>query len=143
MHIQGKRWWQGVGLSLGIIACLGQASAWAIFLDKEETLRFNGRVYNRTALATQEAAANTRLQTPYNSWTMLQNRTFMQMELRQNLTDLVAGRYTGLLAPLQYPLAPLRRSSATVLPESSPSYRRQQPPDAVPSTTSVEREGDY
>src|SRR5205814_10535585 len=52
------------------------------------------------------------LQTPYNSWTMLQNRTFMQMELRQNLTDLVAGRYTGLLAPLQYPLAPLRLLAA-------------------------------
>jgi len=108
MHIQGKRWWQGVGLSLGIMACLGQASAWAIFLDKEETLRFNGRVYNRTALATQDAAANTRLQTPYNSWTMLQNRISMQMELRHSLTDLVAGRYTGLLAPLQYLLAPLR-----------------------------------
>ena len=30
------------------------------------------------------------------------------MELRQNLTDLVYGRYPGLLSPLQYPLAPFR-----------------------------------
>ncbi|MBI3300611.1 MAG: hypothetical protein HYZ72_00815 [Deltaproteobacteria bacterium] len=102
------RGWRRVGLSLVIWACLDQACAWAIFLDKEETLRFNGRVYNRTAMATQDAADNTRLRTPYNSWNMLQNRTFIQMELRHNLTDLVEGRYTGLLVPLQYPLALLR-----------------------------------
>lgn len=105
---EGRRWWRRVGLSLGLMACLGQARAWAIFLDKEETLRFNGRVYNRTSFATEDAGNNTRLRTPYNSWNMLQNRTFIQMELRHNLTDLVAERYTGLLAPLQMPLAPLR-----------------------------------
>jgi hypothetical protein len=101
------RWWRHMGLSLGLLICVGQGTAWAIFLDKEETLRFNGRVYNRTAMATEDAADNTRLRTPYNSWNMLQNRTFIQMELRHSLTDLVAGRYTGLLAPLHYVLAPI------------------------------------
>jgi hypothetical protein len=101
-------WWRSVGLSLAIVIGLGYGSAWAIFLDKEETLRLNGRVYNRTAYATEDAAQNTRLQIPYSNWNMLQNRTFIQLELRHNLTDLIAGRYTGLLAPLQYPLAPLR-----------------------------------
>src|SRR5262249_17968723 len=104
---EGRRGWRHLGLSLGLLVYLGHGVAWAIFLDKEETLRFNGRVYNRTALATEDAADNTRLTTPYNSWTMLQNRTFIQLELRHNLTDLVAGRYTGLLAPLHYVLAPL------------------------------------
>lgn len=107
-HAKEGRWWRRAGLTLGLTVLLGHAQAWAIFLDQEETLRFNGRVYNRTAMATQDAADNTRLRTPFNSWNMLQNRTFIQMELRHNLTDLIAGRYTGLLAPLQVPLAPLR-----------------------------------
>jgi hypothetical protein len=38
---------------------------------------------------------------------MLQNRTFIQLELRHSLTDLVAGRYNGPLAPLHYVLAPI------------------------------------
>jgi hypothetical protein len=97
-----------VGLSLGIVVCLGQARVWAIFLDKEETLRFNGRVYNRVAYTTQDAAQNTRLRTPYSNSNMLQDRTFIQTELRHNLTDLVYGRYTGLLAPLHYLVAPFR-----------------------------------
>jgi hypothetical protein len=87
---------------------LGSTPVWAIFLDTAETLRFNGRVYNRTSFATQGAADNTRLRTPFNDWNMLQNRTFVQMELRHNLTDLIAGRYDGLLSFLQFPLAPLR-----------------------------------
>ena len=33
-------------------------------------------------MAVNSAADNTRIQTPYNSWNMLQNRTFIQMELR-------------------------------------------------------------
>ncbi len=110
MHRPQRRgcWWRGVSLSLGVLACLGQARAWAIFLDKEETMRFNGRVYNRSAYSTQDAADNTRLRTPYSNSNMLQNRTFIQAELRHNLTDLIYGRSPGLLAPLQYPLAPFR-----------------------------------
>jgi len=108
-HPRGtRRWWRCVGLSCGILLCVSQGTAWSIFLDKEETLRFNGRVYNRTSFSTQDAADNTRLRTPYNSWNMLQNRTFIQMELRHNLTDLITGRSAGFLAPLQYALAPLR-----------------------------------
>src|SRR5262245_56432708 len=103
----GWRWWRHVGLSLGLLAYLGHGAAWAIFLDKEETLRLNGRVYNRTAISTEDAADNTRLQTPYNSWNMLQNRTFIQLELRHSLTDLVAGSYNGPLAPLHYALVPI------------------------------------
>ena len=106
-HGEGQRWWQHVGLSVGLTVSVLCSHASAIFLDKEETLRFNGRVYNRISYATQDAADNTRLRTPYNSWNMLQNRTFVQMELRHNLTELIAGRYTGLLAPLQYGLAPV------------------------------------
>jgi len=105
---EGKRRWRCWGSSLGILLTIWYGSASAIFLDKEETLRFNGRVYNRTAYSTQDAADNTRLRTPYSNWNMLQNRTFIQMELRHNLTDLIAGRSTGLLAPLSYVLAPLR-----------------------------------
>ncbi len=111
MHRHPKERWRGrrhVGLGLGLLLYLGQGTAWAIFLDTEETLRFNGRVYNRTAMATEDAADNTRLRTPYSSWNMLQNRTFIQMELRHSLTDLIAGRYNGLLAPLHYLLAPIR-----------------------------------
>jgi hypothetical protein len=105
---RGQRWWQRVGLSVGLIVSGLCSHASAIFLDTEETLRFNGRVYNRSSYSTQGAADNTRLRTPYNDWNMLQNRTFVQMELRHNLTELIAGRYTGLLAPLQYGLLPLR-----------------------------------
>lgn len=100
--------WKRVGLGVGLLLSILTSHAFAVFLDKEETLRFNGRVYTRVSYATQDAADNTRLRTPYNSWNMLQSRTFVQMELRHNLTDMVAGRYTGLLAPLQFGLAPLR-----------------------------------
>ncbi|MGE0822175.1 MAG: DUF1302 family protein [Candidatus Binatia bacterium] len=105
---RGRRWWRWAGLSLGLILCLESGSAFAIFLDEEETLRFNGRIYNRTSYATEDAADNTRLRSPYNSWNMLQNRTFIQMELRHNLTELIAGRYTGVLSPLHYLLSPLQ-----------------------------------
>lgn len=103
-----QRWWHCVSLSVGIVLFVGRGTAGAIFLDQEETLRLNGRVYNRTAYATEDAAQNTRLQIPYSNWNLLQNRTFIQLELRHNLTDLIAGRYTGLLSFLQYPLTPLR-----------------------------------
>ncbi|MGE0682905.1 MAG: DUF1302 family protein [Candidatus Binatia bacterium] len=105
---QRGRWWRCVGLSFVIAVSLGVGKVEAIFLDKAESLRFNGRIYNRTSFATQGAEDNTRLRTPYNDWNMLQNRTFIQMEMRHNLTDLVHGRYDGLLSFLQFPLAPLR-----------------------------------
>ena len=79
----------------------------ARFLDEAQTLRFNGRVYNRTAMAVENADSNTRLQTPYNAFNMLQNRTFVQLEMRHNLVDLVEGSYQGplsILAPLLKPL---------------------------------------
>ena len=79
----------------------------ARFLDEAQTLRFNGRVYNRTALAVENAGGNTRLQTPYNAFNMLQNRSFVQVELRHDLLDLVEGSYEGrlgVLAPLFKPL---------------------------------------
>ena len=44
---RGRCWWQRVGLSIGLIMSVWCSHAFAIFLDKEETLRFNGRVYNR------------------------------------------------------------------------------------------------
>ncbi len=96
-----------LGLGVGILFSLLASSAWAIFVDEAETMRFNGRVYNRTAMAVNSAADNTRIQTPYNSWNMLQNRTFVQMELRHNLTDLIMGRSDGPLATLQSLLSPL------------------------------------
>lgn len=104
----GRRWWRWLGLSVGLALHWQQQTAWAIFLDQEETLRLNGRVYNRTAYSTQDAADNTRLRTPYSNSNMLQNRTFIQMELRHNLTELIAGRSTSPLAPLHYVLAPLQ-----------------------------------
>jgi len=103
-----QRWWRYMGLSLGIVLLVEQGTAKAIFLDREETVRVNGRVYNRTTYATEDAAQNTRVQIPYSNWNMLQNRTFIQLELRHNLTDLIAGRYEGLLSFLHYPLVPLR-----------------------------------
>src|SRR5262245_23967213 len=101
---EGWRWWRQVGLSLGLLLYLGQGIAGAIYLDgrdgvvssEEETLRLNGRVYNRTAISTQDAHDNTRLRTPYSNSNLLQNRTFIQLELRHSLTELVAGRYHGL-----------------------------------------------
>ena len=89
--------------------------AWAIFLDADESLRFSGRVYNRTALSVERASDNTRLQTPYNDWNMLQNRTLIQGELSHDLTRLVAGNATGVLAPLQALFAPLRVLEADTL----------------------------
>ncbi len=47
---------------------LFQAPADARFIDEAQTLRVNGRVYNRMAMAVEDAADNTRFQTPYNSW---------------------------------------------------------------------------
>ena len=55
----------------------------------------------------ESAGGNTRLQTPYNSFNMLQNRSFLQVELRHDLVDLVEGSYEGtlsVLAPLFKPL---------------------------------------
>ncbi len=93
------------GLVAGVL--LWPALLHARFLDEAQTLRFNGRVYNRTALAVENAGGNTRLQTPYNSFNMLQNRTFVQVEMRHDLVDLVEGSYEGplsVLAPLLKPL---------------------------------------
>ena len=80
----------------------------ARFIDEAQTLRLNGRVYNRTALAVDRASGNTRLQTPYNSFNMLQNRSFVQVELRHNLTELVEGTYEGALGSIAPLLRPLR-----------------------------------
>ncbi len=93
------------GLVAGVL--LWPALLYARFLDESQTLRFNGRVYNRTALAVENAGGNTRLQTPYNAFNMLQNRTFVQVEMRHDLVDLVEGSYEGhlsVLAPLLKPL---------------------------------------
>jgi hypothetical protein len=81
--------------------------AFGRFIDEAQTLRVNGRVYNRMAMSVEGAADHTRDQTPYNSFNMLQNRTFIQMELRHELMDLVNGTYAGrmnMLAPLFSPL---------------------------------------
>ena len=43
----GKKLW--VGLLVGVLLSLQPSSAWAVFLDQDESLRFSGRVYNRTA----------------------------------------------------------------------------------------------
>ena len=93
--------------SLVVGLVLWPALLHARFLDESQTLRFNGRVYNRTAMAVENAGGNTRLQTPYNSFNMLQNRSFIQVELRHDLVDLVEGSYEGTLsalAPLFKPL---------------------------------------
>ncbi len=93
--------------SLVVALLLWPALLHARFLDESQTLRFNGRVYNRTAMAVENAGGNTRLQTPYNSFNMLQNRSFVQVELRHDLVDLVEGSYEGhlsVLAPLLKPL---------------------------------------
>ena len=93
------------GLVAGVL--LWPALLYARFLDESQTLRFNGRVYNRTAMAVENAGGNTRLQTPYNAFNMLQNRTFVQVEMRHDLVDLVEGSYEGhlsVLAPLLKPL---------------------------------------
>ena len=112
MRARKRRW---VGLLVGVLLGLQAGPAWAVFLDQDESLRFSGRVYNRTAFSVERAAENTRLQTPYNDWNMLQNRTFIQGELSHDLTGLVAGNATGLLAPLQALLAPLRLLRADTL----------------------------
>ena len=94
-----------------VVLLLWPNVAFARFLDEAQTLRFNGRVYNRTAMAVEKAAKNTRLQTPYNSFNMLQNRTFLQLELRHDLIDLIEGSYQGhlsILAPLLQPLQALQ-----------------------------------
>ena len=88
---------------------LFQAPADARFIDEAQTLRVNGRVYNRMAMAVEDAADNTRFQTPYNSFNMLQSRTFIQMELRHELMDLVNGTYAGRLNMLAPLFAPLQR----------------------------------
>lgn len=86
--------------SLVVGLVLWPALLHARFLDESQTLRFNGRVYNRTAMAVENAGGNTRLQTPYNSFNMLQNRSFIQVELRHDLVDLVEGSYEGTLSAL-------------------------------------------
>ena len=116
MHICPlRKSWLWVGLLVGALLGLQAGPAWAIFLDTDESLRFSGRVYNRTAFSVERASDNTRLQTPYNDWNMLQNRTFIQGELSHDLTRLVAGNATGVLAPLQVLLAPLRLLRADTL----------------------------
>lgn len=70
MHGHLRPGWRWLGLSAGLMIFWQHQVAWAIFLDQEETLRFSGRVYNRSTYATQDAADNTRLRTPYNSWNM-------------------------------------------------------------------------
>ncbi len=84
------------------------STAHGLFVDDAQTIRFNSRLYNRATFSVQDAAQNTRIQTPYNSANLLQDRTFLQMELRHNLMDLVAGKYEGKLSFLQYPLRPLQ-----------------------------------
>ena len=116
MHkTQFKKRWLWASLIVGVLLTLQSSSAWAIFLDKEGTLRFSGRVYNRTAMSVEGASDNTRIHTPYNDWNMLQNRTFIQGELSHDLTSLVAGNATGGLAPLQTLFAPLRLLRAETL----------------------------
>ena len=86
-------------------------SAWGRFIDEAQTLRVNGRVYNRMAMSVEGAADFSRIQTPYNSFNMLQSRTFIQMELRHDLIDLVNNEYEGqlsMLAPVFAPLQVLR-----------------------------------
>ncbi len=97
-------------LSLGFLLflLLLPGMAHGLFVDEAETIRFNGRVYNRSAYSVQQAKGNTQIQTPYKSFNMLQNRTFIQLELRHYLTDLVEGNYEGRLSFLKYPLMPLR-----------------------------------
>ena len=91
-----------------ILIVLFQGSAWARFIDEAQTLRVNGRVYNRMAMAVEDAADFSRLQTPYNSFNMLQSRTFVQMELRHDLIDLVNNEYEGNLNILAPIFAPFR-----------------------------------
>lgn len=67
-------------------------TAYGLFLDEAQTLRFNSRVYNRMAMSLEGASENMRFQTPYNSFNLLQSRTFIQMDLRHNLIDYVEGR---------------------------------------------------
>ena len=110
-----RKRWLWVGLLVGGLLGLQAGPAWAIFLDADESLRFSGRVYNRTAFSVERASDNTRLQTPYNDWNMLQNRTLIQGELSHDLTRLVAGNATGVLAPLQALFAPLRVLEADTL----------------------------
>src|SRR5258706_5044705 len=73
--------------------CFSATCAYGLFLDDAQTIRFNGRIYNRATFATQNAAGNTRLQTAYNSFNLLQCRTFVQLEMRQNLIDLIKVDY--------------------------------------------------
>ncbi len=95
-------------LFFSLLLCFSTTRAYGLFLDDAQTVRFNGRIYNRATFSTQDAAGNTRLQTPYNSFNLLQDRTFIQLEMRHNLTDLVKGDYQGKLSFLQYPLRPLQ-----------------------------------
>lgn len=84
------RWGHCVGLSFMFAVSLGIGKAEAIFLDQAETLRFNGRIYNRTAFSTEGARDNTRLRTPYNDGNMLQNRTLIHRfieSLSHRVTD--------------------------------------------------------
>lgn len=95
-------------LVLILIVLFQGTAAWARFIDEAQTLRVNGRVYNRMAMAVEDAADFSRLQTPYNSFNMLQSRTFVQMELRHDLIDLVNNEYEGNLNILAPIFAPFR-----------------------------------
>lgn len=95
-------------LLLFLCFCFSADRAYGLFLDDAQTVRFNGRIYNRATFSTQNAAGNTRFQTPYNAFNLLQDRTFIQLEMRHNLIDLVKGDYQGKLSFLQYPLRPLQ-----------------------------------
>lgn len=110
-----KRKWLAFAALIVVFLTSHSSEALAVFLDEDDTMRFSGRVYNRTAMAVEKASGNTRLQTPYNSWNMLQNRTFIQGELSHDLTNLIAGKSKGMLRPLAGLMAPLRYLGADTL----------------------------
>ncbi len=89
-----------------ILILVFQGTVWGRFIDEAQTLRANGRVYNRMAMAVEEADDFSRIQTPYNSFNMLQSRTLIQMELRHDLIDLVNNDYEGPLSILTPIFAP-------------------------------------
>ena len=110
-----------------ILIVLFQGTAWARFIDEAQTLRVNGRVYNRMAMAVEDAADFSRLQTPYNSFNMLQSRTFVQMELRHDLIDLVNNEYEGnlnILAPIFAPFRVLGLEAPELFHDLSRGVRR-------------------
>ena len=97
-----------IGFGFLFLFLLLRGTAHGLFVDEAETLRFNGRVYNRNTFTLQDAGQSTKLQIPFRDGQMMQSRTFIQTELRHDLVDLVEGRYEGFLSFLQYPLRPLQ-----------------------------------